>query len=185
MSMPRVVSVNVGTPHQIGEIKGRRVISGIGKNPVEGPVAVKRLNLVGDKQADHSVHGGVNKAVYAYPSENYLYWKTQFPRKKLSWGSFGENLTTEGLQENTIRIGDRLLIGSAEFQVTQPRLPCYKLGLKFGTQTILKSFLESRRTGFYLRVLKEGSVQAGDSIKLIPIDQASPTITEDVETNAE
>jgi len=160
-------------------------MSGIDKHPVEGPVAVRKTNLEGDKQADLTVHGGVNKAVYVYPSENYRFWKKQFPARKLPWGSFGENLTTQGLLEDSIRIGDKLVIGSAEFEVTQPRMPCYKLGLKFDTQSILKTFLDSRRSGFYLRVLKEGSVKVNDGIKHIPGDAANPTVKETVEANAD
>jgi MOSC domain-containing protein YiiM len=143
------------------------------------------LNFAGDKQADLTVHGGVNKAVYVYPSENYPFWKTHFPEKKLEWGSFGENLTTEGLLEDCVRIGDKLFTGSAEFQVTQPRMPCYKLGLKFNTQAILKTFLDSRRSGFYLRVLKEGTVKSGDSIQWIPGEVVSPTVKEIVDADAD
>jgi len=137
---------------------------------------VGKLNLAGDRQADLSVHGGVNKAVYAYPSEHYPFWKEEFPDMDMPWGSFGENFTTEGIFEDSIRVGDLLKIGSAEFQVTQPRFPCYKLGLKFGTQRMLKLFLKSKRSGFYLRVLKEGTCEAGDNIHIIHENKNSPTI---------
>jgi MOSC domain-containing protein YiiM len=183
--LPKVISVNVGTLQFLGVAKGRRIMSGIHKHPVEGSVAVRKTNFEGDKQADLTVHGGVNKAVYVYPSENYPFWKTQFPGKKLPWGSFGENLTTEGLLEDSIRIGDRLVIGAAEFEVMQPRMPCYKLGLKFETQSILKTFLDSRRSGFYLRVLTEGTVRAGDQIKLVVGDEGNPTVKETVEANSD
>jgi MOSC domain-containing protein YiiM len=183
--MPKVLSVNVGTPHELGVINGKKVRSGIVKLPVEGAVSVSLLNIEGDKQADLRVHGGVNKAVYVYPSENYLFWKKEFPKEKLPWGSFGENLTTEGLFEDSIRIGDKLLIGTAEFEVSQPRMPCYKLGLRFGTQAILKTFLDSRRTGFYLRVLKEGRLKAGDQIRVVPGEKNNSTIKEVVEASAE
>jgi MOSC domain-containing protein YiiM len=183
--MPKVISVNVGIPRELGVRKGRVVFSGIEKHRVGGIVKVRKLNLEGDKQADLTVHGGVNKAIYVYPSENYTFWKTQFPKKKLSWGSFGENLTTEGLLEASVRKGDRLSIGSAEFEVTQPRLPCYKLGMKFETQSILKPFLESRKTGFYLRVLKEGSIKAGDAIRVVTAKASNPTILEIVEASSD
>ena len=125
------------------------------------------LNFEGDQQSDLSVHGGVDKAVYAYPSEHYEYWRRELPEADLPWGVFGENLTTEGLLEEDVRIGDRLRVGSAEFVVTQPRMPCFKLGIRFGRPDILKRFLHSGRTGFYFAVALEGEVGAGDSIALI------------------
>lgn len=126
---------------------------------------LRSLNLDGDKQADLSVHGGPDKAVYAYPVEHYEYWREQLPDMSLPWGMFGENLTTEGLIEDTIYIGDRFRIGEAEVMVTQPRLPCYKLGIKFGRADMVKKFLSSRRTGFYFAVLREGMVEAGNVIE--------------------
>ena len=138
---------------------------------------VGRLNLEGDRQADLTVHGGVDKAVYAYPSEHYPYWAEKYPKMKIPWGSFGENLTTEGLLEDEVHVGDRFGVGSAEFAVTQPRLPCYKLGLRFGTQAILKTFLHSERSGYYLKVLQEGKVKAGDTIRPIETNESSLTIT--------
>jgi len=179
----RVVSINVGRPREIGSIRGRSVRSGIHKHQVEGAVRAGRLNLEGDEQADLSVHGGVSKAVYAYPSEHYPYWKNRFPKMNLEWGSFGENLTTEGLLEESVHVGDRLLAGSAEFEVTQPRLPCYKLGIKFGTQRMLKWFLESGRTGFYMGVVKEGTVRAGDVVSVRRYDRPSLTIAEVVDSH--
>ena len=137
---------------------------------------VGRLNLEGDRQADLTVHGGVNKAVYAYPSEHYPYWANKYAKIEIPWGSFGENFTTEGLLEDEVHVGDRFAVGSAEFAVTQPRFPCYKLGLRFGTQAILKTFLDSERSGYYLRVLREGKVKAGDAIKTIEVSENSPTI---------
>lgn len=122
------------------------------------------LNLEGDRQADLSVHGGPNKAVYAYPSEHYPYWKNELPRADLPWGAFGENLTTAGLLETNVCIGDRFAIGTTEVVVTQPRLPCFKLNLKFDREDLAKRFLASRRSGFYLRVLREGEIGAGDEI---------------------
>jgi MOSC domain-containing protein YiiM len=141
-------------------------------------VKVRRLNLEGDQQADLTVHGGVDKAVYAYPSEHYEYWREKFPRMEMPWGTFGENLTTQGLHEQEIHIGDRLAVGSAEFAVTKPRLPCYKLGIKFGTQTMLRLFLESERTGFYLKVLKEGQIEKGNEIKVLRPTSESESITD-------
>lgn len=166
----QVVSVNVGLPKEVAW-EGRTVMTGIFKEPVEGRVAVGRLNLEGDRQADLSVHGGPEKAIYAYPAEYYHFWREQFPEMDLPWGMFGENLTVEGLLDETVHIGDRFQVGSAHVVVTQPRVPCYKLGLKFGRDDILKRFLESGLTGFYFAVLKEGEVAAGDQITLLQRDE--------------
>ena len=170
----RVVSVNVGVSRTL-EWEGRSVASGIFKNPVKGGVFVRTLGLEGDVQADLTVHGGLQKAVYAYPSEHYKDWEKMFDRS-LGWGMFGENLTTEGLLEESVRIGDRLAAGSAEFVVTAPRYPCYKLGMKFGTMDMVKRFQESGWSGFYLAVSKEGRIQAGDPIRLIASNARNPTI---------
>ena len=143
---------------------------------------VGRLNLEGDRQAGLTVHGGVDKAVYAYPSEHYPYWAEKYPKMAIPWGSFGENFTTEGLLEDEVHIGDRFVVGSAEFAVTQPRFPCYKLGLRFGTQAILKTFLDSGRSGYYLKVLREGKVKVGDTIRTVEVNENSPTITSIVRT---
>jgi len=165
--MKRVISVNVGIPAEIGGTpKNRKVLSGIIKNPVAGSVIVGKLNLDGDRQADLSVHGGEDKAVYVYPSEHYAFWRKQYPGVKLDWGTFGENLTTVGILESDVHIGDELAIGSAKFQVTQPRFPCFKLGIRFNDQEVIKTFLDSERTGFCLKVVKEGRIKAGDPIKL-------------------
>jgi MOSC domain-containing protein YiiM len=172
----RIVSVNVGPAREIGKSRGRKVRSAILKKPVAGPVVVRRLNLEGDGQADLTVHGGEEKAVYAYPSEHYEYWKEMFPLMDMPCGSFGENLTTEGLLEEAVHIGDRLGIGSAEFAVTRPRLPCYKLGMRFGTAKMVRLFLESKRTGFYLKVTREGQIEAGDEIRLVSVHPDAETI---------
>jgi MOSC domain-containing protein YiiM len=148
---------------------GEEVSTGIFKTPVQKRLRMRALNLEGDRQADLSVHGGQNKAVYVYPSEHYPYWKNELPGMELPWGSFGENLTTSGLLESAVCIGDRFTIGTAEVVVTQPRLPCFKLNLKFNRNDMVKRFLASRRTGFYLRVFHEGEVGAGDEI--IPVHQ--------------
>lgn len=170
----KLVSLNVGLPREI-QWKGETVTTGIFKEPVAGRIALRTLNLDGDRQADLSVHGGVSKAVYSYPSEHYEFWKKELPDQKLPYGMFGENFTTEGLFEDAVNLGDRFRIGTAEVMATGPRLPCYKLGLKFGRTDILKRFLVSRRTGLYFAVLKEGEVQAGDEI--VPVGRDGNDIT--------
>ncbi len=160
----RLVSVSVGLPQDV-DWRGRRVRTSIWKLPVKGRVRVHRLNLEGDQQSDLSVHGGADKAVYAYPFEHYEYWRREFPAMDLAPGAFGENLTTEGLLERDLKIGDRLSMGTAEFLVTQPRMPCHKLGVRFGRDDMVKRFLRSGRTGFYLAVLREGDVAHDDPIE--------------------
>ncbi len=166
----RIVSVNVGLPREMVH-KGKTITTGIFKEPVEGRITLRTLNLDGDRQADLSVHGGPSKAVYAYPSEHYEYWRVEFTDMNLPWGMFGENLTTEGLREDSVHIGDRFRIGSAEAIVTEPRLPCYKLAAKFGRDDIIKRFLQSGRTGCYFAVLQEGEVGSGDAIELLSRDE--------------
>ncbi len=176
-SVMQVISVNVGHPREV-TWKGRKVMTGIFKEPVAGRIAVRRLNLDGDRQADLTVHGGPDKAIYAYPAEYYDYWKEQFPQMELPWGMFGENLTISGLSEETVYIGDHFQVGSAQLVVKQPRLPCYKLGLKFGRDDILKRFLQSGLTGFYFAVLKEGEVAAGDPIRLLQRDEGQVVVAD-------
>ena len=166
----KLLSVNVGLPRRI-EWKGKIVRTSIFKRPVADRVRVSTLNAEGDQQSDLTVHGGPDKAVYAYPSEHYPFWRTELPGMDLPWGVFGENFTTAGLLEETVHIGDRFRVGSAEFVVTQPRMPCFKLGIRFNRSDMVKRFLQSGRTGFYFAVLKEGEVAAGDSIKLIEGDE--------------
>lgn len=166
----RIVSVNVGLPREMVH-KGKTITTGIFKEPVEGRITLRTLNLDGDRQADLSVHGGPSKAVYAYPSEHYEYWRAEFTDMNLPWGMFGENLSTEGLREDSVHIGDRFRIGSAEVIVTEPRLPCYKLAAKFGRDDIIKRFLQSGRTGCYFAVLQEGEVGSGDAIELLSRDE--------------
>jgi MOSC domain-containing protein YiiM len=173
----KLLSVNVGLPRDVIS-KGKSVTTGIFKEPVEGRVRLKTLNLDGDRQADLKVHGGTHKAVYAYPAEHYDYWRRELPGVELPWGMFGENLTVEGLLESEVNIGDQFRIGSAELMVTQPRLPCYKLAVKFGRDDIIKRFLESGRTGFYFAVLKEGEVGAGDSIEMMSSDVNELTVAD-------
>src|SRR5215813_12670553 len=162
----KIISVNVGL-HRTVQWKGEAVSTGIFKAPVSGRLPLRTLNFDGDRQADLSVHGGPDKAVYAYPAEHYAYWRRELPDMTLPWGMFGENLTTEGLQEDTLQIGDRFRIGSTEVVVTQPRLPCFKLGLRFGRDDIVKRFLVSGRMGFYFKVLAECEVAAGDPVLLV------------------
>jgi MOSC domain-containing protein YiiM len=166
VEVTRVVSVNVGVPRTV-RWKGRDVTTGIFKEPVEGRIALRRLNLDGDRQADLSVHGGAAKAAYAYPLEHYPFWREELG-ENLPFGAFGENLTVEGLPlEDEAAVGDRLRVGTAELVVTQPRLPCYKLGLRFGREDMVKRFLASRRTGYYLAVALEGDVGAGDAVETL------------------
>jgi MOSC domain-containing protein YiiM len=143
------------------------VSTGIFKEPVAGRVMVRTLNLDGDRQSDLSVHGGPEKAVYLYPSEHYDFWKRELPDMELPWGMFGENFTTTGLLETEINIGDTFRIGTGVVMVTQPRMPCYKLGIRFGRTDIIKRFLVSERTGFYFSVVKEGEVGVGDELEVI------------------
>jgi len=173
----KLLSVNVGGPREI-EWRGKLVRTSIFKSPKHGPVQVSKLNLEGDKQSDLRVHGGVSKAVYAYPAEHYSFWRGELPDLDLTWGAFGENLTIEGLLETAIHIGDSLRIGSAEFVVTQPRLPCFKLGIRLGRPDMVDRFLHSERSGFYLAVLEEGEVAAGDHIELLTKDPANVTVTD-------
>jgi MOSC domain-containing protein YiiM len=173
----QVISVNVGRPKEY-EWRGQHVLTAIFKSPVGGPVAVGRLNLAGDEQADLTVHGGVDKAVYAYPQEHYAYWRSQLPDYSFGPGNFGENLTLAGLLEDDIHIGDRLQVGTAVFTVTQPRSPCYKLGVRFSREDMTKRFYESRRFGFYLRVLREGMLQAGADVTVVERDPNAVSVAD-------
>jgi MOSC domain-containing protein YiiM len=159
------------------EYNGEPVATAIFKSPVGGKVAVGQFNLEGDRQADLSVHGGWDKSVYVYPSEHYEYWRQELPDSDLPWGVFGENLTTAGLNEKEVYPGDKLLIGTAEFEVTIPRFPCYKLGIRFGRKDILRRFMKSGRSGFYLAVVRTGELEAGDPIEFISSKQ-EPSIAE-------
>jgi MOSC domain-containing protein YiiM len=154
------------------------VTTSIFKEPVTGRIRVDRLNLAGDEQSDLTVHGGPDKAVYVYPSEHYVYWREQLPDFPLPWGAFGENFTSDGLFENEIGIGDQLQIGTAEFVVTQPRMPCFKLGIRFDRPDMVKRFLKSGRSGFYLRVLQEGDVGAGDTVRFTTRDERSVSVAD-------
>ena len=173
----KLVSVNVGVPRLV-MLNGDPVSMGIFKMPIPGRVMLRTLNLDGDRQADLSVHGGPTKAVYAYPSEHYDYWKRELPEMALPWGMFGENFTTAGLSESELNIGDKFRVGSAVVMVTEPRMPCYKLGIRFGRPDIVKRFLASERTGFYFAVLQEGEVGAGDPIELIESSEHSVRVSD-------
>jgi len=173
----KILSVNVGLPREV-TWQGKAVTTGIFKEPVSGPVMMRKLNLDGDGQADLTVHGGVSKAIYAYPSEHYDYWQAELPGVDLPWGMFGENFTTEGLLEETAYIGDKFRISETEVMVTEPRMPCYKLGIKFGRADIIKRFLASRRTGFYFAVVRGGMVGAGDAVELIGREQQEISVAD-------
>jgi MOSC domain-containing protein YiiM len=173
----KLISVNVGLPREV-TVGDKLVRTSIWKNPVQGHVHVSTLNLEGDQQSDLSVHGGVDKAVYLYPGEHYSYWRTELPDFDLPWGAFGENFTANGILENQIKVGDRIRVGSAEFMVTQPRMPCFKLGIRFNRRDMVKRFLESKRTGFYLAVLREGEVEKGDAIEFTEKQESGVTITD-------
>jgi len=162
----KILSVNVGLPREF-EYNNRTFMTGIFKARAVGKVRVRKMNLEGDGQADLSVHGGIDKAVYAYPSEHYGFWKEAYPWLEMPWGMLGENITTEGIDEHLVNIGDQFAFGSSILRVTQPRLPCQKLAAKFGGADVGKQMIAGRRTGFYLSVVWEGEVAAGDSIELL------------------
>lgn len=178
----KLVSLNCGLPREV-LWNGKSVTTSIYKDPVHTRVGLRTLNLDGDRQSDLSVHGGKNKAVYCYPTEYYGYWRTELPGRSLPYGSFGENFSVEGfapkgLAEDSIHVGDRFSVGTAEVVVTLPRLPCYKLGIRFESDDMVKRFLASRRTGFYFAVTREGEVGAGDDLTLLSHDPDSVSISE-------
>ena len=183
----RIVSVNTGLPREVSW-HGRMVTTGIFKEPIKGRVALRKLNLDGDRQADLTAHGGAYKAVYCYPLAHYDYWKSELPGRELPMGMFGENFTVDeggparlggqGLPEEAVHLGDRFSVGSAEVVVTQPRMPCYKLGIRFGSDDMVKRFLASGRTGFYVAVLREGEVGAGDEMKLVAREANAVAVSE-------
>ena len=173
----KIVSVNIGLPREV-VWKGITVQTAIFKEPVAGAVPIRELNLAGDQQADLIVHGGPEKAVYAYPAEHYEYWRKQLSDGSLSWGAFGENLTTEGLWEDKLGIGDILRVGFAILQITQPRMPCYKLELRFNRDDMIKRFLLSGRSGFYFAVIERGDVAAGSKLEILDRDPDRITVSD-------
>jgi MOSC domain-containing protein YiiM len=173
----KIISLNVGLPRTVRD-HDREVRTSIFKSPVPGPLLLRRINLDGDLQSDLSVHGGKNKAVYAYASEHYKYWREQLPEVEFAWGNFGENFTTEGLLEQNAFLGDELQVGGAVIKVTQPRLPCYKLGIRFDRADMVKRFLASRRSGIYFSVVEEGMVNVGDTFERIREDERRISIAD-------
>jgi MOSC domain-containing protein YiiM len=162
----KIVSLNVGLPRTVRS-HGRDVLTAIYKSPVRGPIMLRRLNLDGDRQADLEVHGGPCKAVYAYASEHYDFWRQGFPKMDLSWGAFGENFTTEGFFEEDAVIGDQYRIGQALLAVAQPRFPCYKIAIRFERDDMVKRFLAAGRSGVYFSVIEQGLVNTGDKTELV------------------
>lgn len=173
----KLISLNVARP-RLTVYRGTTINTGIFKQPVAGPVALRTLNLDGDQQADLSVHGGPFKAVYGYPSEHYDWWQKELAAPQLPWGMFGENFTTEGLLESDLHVGDRLKIGTSLLMVRQIRVPCYKLAAKFHRDDILKRFLESGRSGFYFSIEQEGIVTVGDSFEFVSRDERGISISD-------
>jgi MOSC domain-containing protein YiiM len=175
--MMKIISLNVGLPRIVHHGNGD-VTTSIFKSPVRGPRLLRRLNLDGDLQSDLTVHGGKNKAVYAYPSEHYEYWRKELPGVELTWGNFGENFTTEGLTEEIAGIGDQFRVGGAVIKVAQPRFPCYKLGIRFDRADMVKKFWASKRSGIYFSVVEEGMVDAGDTFERIHEDERRISIAD-------
>lgn len=173
----KLLSVNVAQPREI-IYNGKPVLTGIYKEPIEGRVMLHQLNLDGDKQADLKAHGGKYKAVYFYSYDHYVFWEQELGRDDFEFGQFGENFTVEGLTEDLVHVGDQFRIGEALVEVTQPRVPCFKLGHKMGSQKFVKQFLRSLRSGFYVRVLEEGEVGAGDSIQRVAVGPQQMTVRE-------
>lgn len=173
----RIVSVNVGQPREIA-LRDHVVLTSIFKHPVEGRLAVRGHNIDGDRQADPRVHGGPYKAVYAYASEHYAQWAQELPDAELGWGAFGENLTLAGLTEEQSQIGDRYRIGSAVLEVTQPRMPCFKLNLRFGRDDMVKRFWRSGFSGIYFAIVQEGELGAGDGIELVGRERDSISVAD-------
>jgi MOSC domain-containing protein YiiM len=177
MKSMRVLSVNVGAPREVNT-RGGPVLTSIFKSAVQGKVALRGHNLEGDRQSDLTVHGGPYKAVYAYASEHYSYWSGELPGANLPFGMFGENLTTEGFSEEAVHIGDEFQIGSAVLKVTQPRMPCYKLGIRFNRSDIIKRFWSSGRSGIYFSVVREGELEPGDTITQVLAHSAGISVAD-------
>jgi MOSC domain-containing protein YiiM len=174
----KIISLNIGLPRTVQDARGLDVLTSIFKSAVPGPLLLRRMNLDGDLQSDLTVHGGKNKAVYAYPSEHYDYWREQLPGYEFTWGNFGENFTTEGFFEQDAFIGDHYHVGEAKIKVTQPRLPCFKLGIRFARADMVKRFLASRRSGIYFSVVEEGMVSVGDTFERVHQDERRISIAD-------
>ena len=172
-----LISVNVGLPKTV-QWRGQPVTTGIFKSPAEGSVALRRHNLDGDRQADLTVHGGPTKAVYAYPAQHYDYWRAALPEVAFEWGHFGENFSVDGMNEGSVHIGDEFSVGTARLVVTEPRMPCFKLSIRFGRADMPKLFLKSQRMGFYFGVVEEGRVQTGDAIERLSEHPDGLTVAE-------
>jgi MOSC domain-containing protein YiiM len=173
----RIQALNVSLP-EVVVYKGEEVLTGIYKVPTAEPLMVRKSNIDGDKQADLTVHGGVDKAVYAFPAEHYSYYQKTLQQDPYETGQFGENLTTEGMLESDVHIGDRYRVGDVVFEVSQPRSPCYKFAIKMGTAESLSICINSAKTGFYFRVLSKGIVQSGDRIEIDYSNDSAPTVEE-------
>jgi len=173
----KVISTNIGRIREV-EWRGQKITTGIFKEPVEEPLFLGKKGVNKDEVADLRVHGGSDKACYLYSADWYPYWKEKFPDSNWHWGIFGENVTVEGLDEGEVYIGDTYKIGSAVVQVSQPRLPCYKLGIRFGSAKVVKHFLESPYPGVYLRIIEEGYVKKGDKLELLKSIKSGMTVRE-------
>lgn len=173
----KVISTNIGRIREV-EWRGSKITTGIFKEPVPGPLFLGKNGVKKDEVADLKVHGGSDKACYLYSADHYPFWKERYPEAEWQWGIFGENITVEGLDEGKIRIGDIFQLGQAVVQVSQPRLPCYKLGIRFGDATIVRHFLKSPYPGVYLRILEEGLVSNGDEMNLIKVNRKGMTVSD-------
>ena len=173
----KIISTNIGLPQTI-TWKEKTVQTGIFKKPVNKPIFLSKLGVDEDAVMNKKVHGGIDKSCYLYPTDHYAFWKQKYPDLDWNWGIFGENLSVAGLAENKMHIGDVLEIGESIVKITQPRIPCYKLGVRFGHQEIIKQFLEASRSGIYVKVLKEGFVQAGDQVYLLERQSNNLTVSQ-------
>ncbi len=173
----QIVSVNVGQVREV-EDNGRTVTTAIFKSPVEGPVRAEGVNLRGDAQADLSVHGGPDKAIYGFASEHYAQWRADYPHIEFTWGAFGENLTTAGLLEDDALIGARYRCGSLVLRVTEPRMPCSKFGLRLGDKSVLKHMIDTGHSGFYFAIDEEGEIEAGDTLEHLDTPQGAIPVSE-------
>jgi MOSC domain-containing protein YiiM len=173
----KLLAISVGQP-QLVKWQSKEVLTSIYKSPISGPVMVRRENIDGDRQADLTVHGGIDKAIYAYSYDTYPWWQKKLGIDRLEFGALGENLTFDTLDEDQIFVGDVFKLGACELEAVQPRQPCFKLGIKFGDMKIVQTFNDFHRSGVYFRVKKEGTIQAGDSLQLIGSEKIKASISE-------